>query len=473
MEVERRQGVLSLNLMLPFNLNIFPQVHGTYITGGSIRDILLGRVPADYDIAVTGNPKEFAEKMAASSSGHMVEIGKLGQSIIRVLSGNKIFDITSLSGTSIEDDLTKRDFTINAMAYDVSSGKIIDNFGGRRDLANKKIRLVSKEIFIRDPIRLLRAFRMGACLDFEIESQTQTTIRNHAALIQQTAGERVRTELFKMLNMPKSHHFIAKMDAAGLLTAIFPEIDPLKGCMQNRHHLYDGFEHTMRAYYHLENILNDPSKLMPEMASELTSCMDDDTPALLKCSILLHDIGKPSVKTKDKNGEFHFYGHAKKSADMALVISQRLKFSNREKQFVDFIIRNHLKPLFFFVSHTNKSLTKRALTRFFIKYADNTPYLLLHAIGDIMAKNDQIDNNNEEFLSFILEILRNFFYIYKPKCKEPPLLNGDDLIREFGLVPSPLFKKILHLVEEAKLTNKAKSRADALELVRDFLEKQR
>ncbi len=90
-----------------------------------------------------------------------------------------------------------------------------------------------------------------------------------------------------------------------------------------------------------------------------------------------------------------------------------------------------------------------------------------------MAKNDQFDNNNEEFLSFILEILRNFFYIHKPRRKEPPLINGDDLIREFGLTPSPLFKKILHLVEEAKLTNKAKSRSAALELVRDFLEKQR
>lgn len=459
--------------MIPFDLNIFPQVHGTFITGGSIRDILLGRVPIDYDITVTGDPKEFAEKMAASASGHIVEIGKPGQSIIRVLTADHIFDITSLRGISIEEDLAKRDFTINAMAYEVPSGKIIDHFGGRRDLANKKIRLVSEDIFTRDPIRLLRAFRMGAWLDFEIESQTQTTIRRHAALIRRTAGERIRTELFQIFTRPNSHHFVEKMDGTELLTAIFPEIDSLKGCIQNRHHLYDVFEHTLRAYFHLENILNDPGKFIPETASELTRFMDDDIPALLKCSILLHDIGKPSVKTKENSGESHFYGHARKSADMAMVIGQRLKLSNRERQFVDVIIRNHIKPLFLFISHTKKSLTKRALTRFFIKYGDNTPYLLLHAIADIMAKNDPMDSINEEFLSFIRENLGNFFYKYNPKRKEPPLINGDDLIGEFGLTPSPLFKKILHLVEEAQLTNKATSRSDAIELVKDFLEMQR
>lgn len=458
--------------MIPLDSNIFPQTQGTYITGGSIRDILLDRVPTDYDIAVTENPERFAKEMANSIAGHFVKIGKPGQTIFRVVSDDNIFDISSLNGMSIEEDLKKRDFTINAMAYALSSGKIIDCFDGSRDLANKKIRMVSKEVFVKDPIRLIRAFRLGACLDFDIAPKTISAIRDSAALIQKTAGERIRAELLKMLRTSKSHYYINKMDDTGLLTSIFPDIGPLKGCIQNRHHLFDVFEHTMRAYYHLESILDDPSELMPNIARQISQCINKEIAALLKCSILLHDIGKPSVRTKDNRGEYHFYGHAKKSAEMSQKICQRLKFSNHEKQFLDFIIRNHLKPLFFFAAHNKKALSRKASIRFYTKYADNIIYLLLHTIADIIAKQDKIDQKNQLFLTFVIEMIHDFFYNYKPNSHKPPLITGYDLINEFGLTPSPLFKKILNLVEEAKLTNKAKSRSDALVLVKDFLKKQ-
>ena len=173
--------------MIQFNSKIFPQTKGSYIIGGSIRDILLGRIPTDYDIAVTENPEKYAKKIAANTTGHLVAMGKPGQTIIRVVSSDNIFDITSLNGKSIEDDLKKRDFTINAMAYELSSGEIIDCLGGLRDLDDKKIRMVSKNVFRKDPIRLIRAYRIGACLDFEIESQTVSLIRENADLIQNSA----------------------------------------------------------------------------------------------------------------------------------------------------------------------------------------------------------------------------------------------------------------------------------------------
>jgi len=456
--------------MIHFNSNIFSQTKGAYIIGGSIRDLLLDRIPTDYDIAVTENPKKFAEKMAKNISGRLFKMGKPGQMIIRVVSNDNIFDITSLNGSFIEDDLKKRDFTINAMAYDLSSGEIIDCLGGLRDLADKKVRMVSADVFKKDPIRLIRAYRIGACLDFEIELQTASIIKANAKLIQNSAGERIREEIFKMLGTSKSYHYLSQMADAGLLTAIFPDLDRLKGCFQSSHHLYDVFEHTMKAYYHLETILNDPDKILPDTCIQIRQYLDEEKTMLLKYAILLHDLGKPWAKTIDNSGKIHFYGHSRKSADLAQKISQKLRLSNREKRFVDFIIRNHLNPLFLFTAMQKKTLTHKGVTRFFKKCGDNTPALLLHTIADIMAKRDKPNQTNKAFIGFVKEMIHNFFYSFKPKIKEPPLITGRDLIHEFGLIPSPLFKRILNLVQEEKLTNKIKSRSEALAWVRDYLD---
>ena len=455
--------------MIHFNPDIFPQKKGAYIIGGSIRDLLLDRIPTDYDIAVKENPKKFAEKMAKNISGRLVRMGKPGQMIIRVVSDDHIFDITSLNGCSIENDLKKRDFTINAMAYDLSSGEIIDCLGGLRDLADKKVRMVSTDIFRKDPIRLIRAYRIGACLNFEIESQTASIIRAYAKLIKNSAGERIRGEIVKMLRTSKSYYYLSQMDDAGLLTAIFPDLDGLKGCLQNSHHLYDVFEHTMQAYHHLETILNNPAGLLPDTCIQIRRYIDEDITVLLKYAILLHDIGKPFVTNIDNRGTIHFYGHSRESADLAQKISQKLRFSNREKRFIDFIIRNHSNPLFLFTAYQKKTLTHKGVTRFFIKCGENTPALLLHTLADIMAKRDKPNQTNKAFIGFAKEMIHDFFYSFKPKIKEPPLITGRDLIHEFELTPSPLFKSILNLVEEEKLTNKIKSRDEALTLVRDYL----
>jgi len=456
--------------MIHFNSNIFSQTKGAYIIGGSIRDLLLDRIPTDYDIAVKGNPKKFAEKMAKNISGRLFKMGKPGQMIIRVVSNDNIFDITSLNGSFIEDDLKKRDFTINAMAYDLSSGEIIDCLGGLWDLADKKVRMVSADVFKKDPIRLIRAYRIGACLDFEIELQTASIIKANAKLIQNSAGERIREEIFKMLGTSKSYHYLSQMADAGLLTAIFPDLDRLKGCFQNSHHLYDVFEHTMKAYYHLETILNDPDEILPDTCIQIRQYLDEEKTMLLKYAILLHDLGKPWAKTIDNRGKIHFYGHSRQSADLAQKISQKLRLSNREKRFVDFIIRNHLNPLFLFTAMQKKTLTHKGVTRFFKKCGDNTPALLLHTIADIMAKRDKPNQINKVFIGFVKEMIHNFFYSFKPKIKEPPLITGRDLIHEFGLIPSPEFKTILNLVQEEKLTNKIKSRSEALAWVRDYLD---
>ena len=455
--------------MIQFNKNILPRLKGTYIIGGSVRDLLLGRTPTDYDIAVTGNPEQFAKKLMAKSDGHLVRLGKPGQMIIRVISGDLIFDITSLNGTSIEDNLNQRDFTINAIAYDLYSERIIDCLGGLQDLADKKVRMVSKEIFKKDPVRLIRAYRIGACLNFKIEAKTATAIKSNTQLLKNIAGERIRVELFTMIGTSTSYLYLSQMAISGLLTAIFPDLDRLKGCFQNHYHHFDVFEHTMRAYGHLETLLNDPGKILPDTSAKIHQYIHKNKPALIKCAILLHDIGKPLMKTLDSSGNCHFYGHARKSADMAQKISQRLRFSNHERQFIDGIIRNHMKPLSLFTAYEKKTLTQKGITRFYKKCGEYTPALLLAAIADTKAKQNKLNEKNKAFKSFLKKMIFEYFYHYQPISDEPPLITGRDLIHVFGLTPSPLFRKILNLVDDAKLTKTIENRSEALELVKDIL----
>lgn len=455
--------------MIQFNKNILPGIEGTYIVGGSVRDLLLGRTPTDYDIAVTGNPEQFAKKLIAKSNGHFVRLGKPGQMIIRVISGDLIFDITSLNGTSIEHNLNQRDFTINAIAYDLYKEKIIDCLGGLQDLASKKVRMVSKDIFKKDPVRLIRAYRIGACLNFEIEAKTGDAIKSDTKLIKNMPGERTRVELFTMLGTSISYLYLSQMAINGLLTAIFPDLERLKGCYPNHYHQFDGFEHTMRAFSHLESIVNDPENMLPDASTKIHQYIDKNRPALIKCAILFHDIGKPLTKTLDRNGKCHFYGHARKSADMARKIGQRLRFSNHERQFIDGIIRNHMKPLSLFTAHDKKSLTQKAIIRFYKKCAEYTPAVLLVAIADTKAKQNKISQKGNAFISFLKQMIFEYFYEYQPLGDEPPLITGHDLIHVFGLSPSPLFKKILNLVDDARLTKTINNRSEALELIKDVL----
>ncbi|MCD4763581.1 MAG: CCA tRNA nucleotidyltransferase [Desulfobacterales bacterium] len=445
--------VITMNKL---DIKIIPKIKGAYIVGGSIRDIILGRFPFDYDIAVFGNPEKFAKKIAVKKSDHIIELGKKDHKIIRVISDNKIFDISSANGQTIEDDLLKRDFTINAMAYSLSSGKIIDCTGGMKDIADKKIRMVSNTAFEKDPVRLIRAYRIGASLNFEIDTNTVSAIRKNAKLIKNSAGERIRSEFLKILQAPESHHYISQMADTGLLFAIFPELGNLKACFQNRFHQYDVFEHTMKAFYHLENILN----------NKITHSIDENTASLLKFAILLHDTGKPLVKKADNDGNVHFYGHSKKGAEITKGISSRLKLSTKEKYFIDFIIRNHIDPLHLFVAKSEGTLTNKGITRFFIKCGDNTPCLLLHSIADMKGKGDA---SKEEFIEFAKNMILKYFSEFMQRKKMPALITGNDLINKFGLSPSPLFKKIISKVEEARLSNQINTRQEALSLVKKIL----
>lgn len=456
-------------MMIQVDTEIFPKTAGTFLVGGSIRDILCGRSPVDYDVAVLGDPLEYARRIESRTGGHLVEIGKPGQTILRVVSNRATIDIAKVREASIEKDLTARDFTINAMAYDLSALRLIDPMGAQQDLDDRIIRMVSEDIFRRDPVRLLRAYRIAAQFGFKIESKTIAAIEENATFIRQSASERVRDEFFKLLQCAGSHPYICQMADCDLLFTILPELADLKNCRQNQHHQFNAWEHTLRAFYHLERLLNLPPKSATAHGAILSRNIAAARLPLLKFSMLIHDIGKPSTQSTGPGGRIHFYGHERVSARMAEDICRRLKCSNRFTETIHFLVRHHTRPLQLHTARREQNATPRAVTRFYMRCGAYLPELLVMAAADSLGKTKKQSRQDPGFMAFLNQLMLDFENDFKPRASRPQLITGRDLIAEFGLKPSPLFKTILDRVEEERLSQPKMTRQQAVKLVKKLI----
>ena len=194
---------------------------------------------------------------------------------------------------------------------------------------------------------------------------------------------------------------------------------------------------------------------------------------LLKFSLLLHDIGKPYVQTVDEDGTLHFYGHERAGAKMARRICRRLKCSNRDADTIYFLVRHHMRPLFLFTAVQKQGADRRAVMRFFRKCAANMPALLIMAAADMLGKEKQQSGQRNAFINFTHQLMVDFETDYKPIIAAPPLITGHDLIDEFGLEPSPLFKVVLNRIEMERLSRNDMSRQEALALVMELIQDQR
>lgn len=326
------------------NLFIPPQVDGilkrfaengreAYAVGGCVRDSLLGLTPNDWDVATSALPEE-TERIFADRC--VIETG-LKHGTVTVLWDEMPIEVTTyrIDGTysdgrhpdgvsftrSLKDDLARRDFTVNALAYNKQDG-LVDCFGGQRDLANGIIRCVGNADvrFREDGLRILRALRFSSVLDFSIEKKTAESAVNSRELLDRIAGERIQTELMKLLC---GHGAAAVLREFREVVAQFlPEIRPMFGFDQhNPHHSYDVWEHTLHCVEAVE----------PE--------------PVLRLTMLLHDIGKPHCFTMGSDGVGHFYGHPEKSAEIAREILNRLRFDKKTSGTVLTLVRSHGLPL--------------------------------------------------------------------------------------------------------------------------------
>lgn len=456
----------------------------SYLVGGYIRDVLLGRPTQDIDIALP-HALETAQSLAKALNGKYVLLDGVNE-VARVVfyypeEHNRWYlDFSTLKG-SIKENLSRRDFTVNAMALDLREltpghpVDLIDPFGGQRDIEAGLIRVVSTTAFQDDPARLLRAVRLAAECGFTIDEETEALIRAQCRLILQVAGERVREELYRLLSLPNSASFLYYLDRLGLLTSIFPELESGKGIDQPFEHYWDVFQHSLETVAALERLLkveapgHDPvTALIPKYPALMKRVTDVsiNVPrvALLKLAALLHDIAKPQTKSLEPDGRARFLGHTRDGAEVAGNIMQRLKFSNRDIRTVEKIIESHLRP---WQMGGEGRPTHRAIYRFFRDTGEASTDIITLALADFLAtRGPDITIAEWEQHCTMMEYIISEHEKEESRIVPSKLIDGHDLIDIFGLKPGPRIGQLLESLHEAQGIGEVITREDAIAFAR-------
>lgn len=415
-----------------------------YFAGGCVRDLLRGEVPKDIDVATDARP-ETVQKIFPRTYAVGAHFG-----VIVVLESDFQFEVATFRSDGVyldgrrpvevhfataEEDAARRDFTINGMFFDPEKEEVIDFVGGRADLERRVIRAIGDpaQRFAEDRLRMLRAVRFATVLGFEIDPATWDAVVASAASITQISAERIRDELVKIFLSPNRARGWDLLDASGLMRAVLPEMEAMKGCEQppQFHPEGDVFKHT---------------RIMLEMLLAEASLP-------LVFSVLFHDVAKPPTATVDEEGRIRFNGHDRIGAEMTEQIMERLRFSRAEIDATVEAVRQHM--VFKDVPNMRVARLKRFMAR--PTFDDE---LELHRV-DCASSHAMLDNY--EFLLKKKEEFANEPII------PPPLVRGEDLIA-LGMKPGPKFGEILEAVETRQLEGTLKDREEALEWVKtEFL----
>jgi tRNA nucleotidyltransferase/poly(A) polymerase len=459
-------------------LSALPHFRGAYLVGGAVRDLIMSRDVSDIDVVVPVNPEEACREAAAALNGTAFVLDK-GRGVWRAtLSEGAQVDISSIKknrslGLSpILTDLAERDFTIDAMALPFPvGGSVLDPFGGTEDIGKKLIRALSKSALTDDPLRMLRAFRLARQLDFHIDEETLQAVRELSPLITGISPERVRDELYLLLEGADSYQPFRAMAEAGLLEHVLPETKPMRGLPQGDAHQYDLLAHSLKAMEFAEDVMFYPEEYFgvraPEVARYLSERADGRLTmrGLIKLAALLHDSGKPGTMSREaEGGRIRFTGHDLKGAQLNETAAARLKLSSRAKELLSLTARHHMRPLHM----TKEQITRHAMYRYVRDMDGHLPASLIIALADAFATREKPESVSTDVEGVTLK-LSEYYYGEFLSQEEAPLLRGRDLISEFKLKPGPVFAKLLNEVREKRAEGKIGTREEALEYVRERL----
>ena len=393
-----------------------------YAVGGCVRDSVLGREPDDWDITTSASPYQIKELFPRT-----VDTG-IRHGTVTVMLDKDGYEVTTyrIDGVyedgrhprevtftpDLKEDLKRRDFTMNAMAYNGKTG-LIDIFDGRKDMENRIIRCVGdpEERFREDALRMMRAVRFSAQLGYEIEAATETAITHLAENLKKISAERIQVELLKLLCSPYPGRIRSAYEL-GITKIILPEFDSCMETAQNNpHHCYTVGEHSIRAMEAVE-----PDKC-------------------LRLAMLFHDIGKPATKTTDQEGIDHFHGHPLVSEEMTRKILKRLKLDNQTIFTVTRLVRYHDH----YIGETSK-----AVRRSILEIGEEIfPLLLQVKRADIEAQSEYLKKEKEEHLETVQKLYEDI--LRKKQCVSLKELavSGSDLIRENGMQPGKEVGEVL------------------------------
>lgn len=474
-----------------------------YLAGGAPRDALLGRDSHDFDFAVRGNAIGLARRVAAALQADFYVLDEsfdAARVIISNPSGPRdVMDFSSFRGADVESDLAGRDFTINAMAIDLRNWTLLDPLNGAADLRAKVIRVCSESAIEDDPIRILRAVRLAAALDFSIDSRTREALKQAAPLLPDVSPERQRDELFRMLEGPRPAASLKALEILGAAGFLLPELSRLKGAEQSAPHVYDVWEHTLSVIGHLEGILatlgpdHDAQenneiftgllslrlgRYRQQMRAHLARALTPERSlrALLFLAALYHDVSKPATKTVDDAGRIRFFEHEIQGAAVAAERGRAFNLSNAEISRLKVLIANHLR----FNDHVSRMEngqrvpSRGAIYRFYRDAGESGVDLVMLGLADLRGIRGH--TLSQDAWSAALEVARVLLESYwdKPEVAvEPPrLVDGNDIMQQCGIQPGPPVGAVLEAIREAQATGMVSTPADAVVFARNWLQQQ-
>lgn len=449
-----------------------------YLVGGFLRDIVLGREkePLDLDFSLRKGAIDFGRRLARILKCGFVVLDKEHGCCRLVLRKPHVpteatFDFVDFRGATLKEDLRKRDFTINTLAVrlPLEGGELFDFFGAQKDMAKKVIRAVDERCFDEDPLRVLRAFSLGAIFGFQIEPRTLRFIKAKKEMLKDAAGERMRDELFKILGVEDAWRHICLLDKNGVLEVVIPQVSVMHNVKQGGYHHLDVWGHSMETVRKIEEVIHHLKG-----RQDIDAYLDEPLAGgrrrrqFVKLAALLHDIGKPKAY-EVKAGKTMFHGHERIGRIISDSVSERLKLSTRERFALDTIIFWHLRPGYL---ADNEVLTSRAVRRYFRDTEEEAVSVLLVSIADQRATRGPLatpqSRIKHEKISFSL--IERYF----EQLKQKPLtrlISGTDLIKKLKLTPGPIFSVILDAVEEAQAEGRVKTKQQALALARGLAQK--
>jgi poly(A) polymerase len=450
-----------------------------YLVGGLVRDLILKRKTADIDIAVQSDALIVAEDAAKLMGGSYVRLheeNRIGRVVLPDKTGDSgrsqwVVDFTTIENT-IYDDLARRDFTIDAMAYDLAElihdpeqALLIDPFGGLNDLHDRLIRAVSTSVFTDDPLRLLRAFRLSSELGLTIDDETEFLIKSDSYLIATIAGERIREELLRLMLAPKIDRLLLYMSELGVLTAVIPELAGTRGIVQPKEHYWNVFEHLVETaaaaafllrsgnweYAGKEVLETVPwtDELRHYFNTEINPGSTRGT--LLRLAALLHDIAKPETKAIDETGRTRFFGH--------------------EIKLVAAMVKYHMRPGQ--LAQDTELPSAHAIYRYFRDTEEaGIATIFLNLADHLAARGPKIEIPAWEAHTRVSNYILDEHFKQASVTRQEKIIDGNDLMKELGLEPGPAVGEILEQLREAQAAGEIKTSDEAIKYAKKLLQRE-
>ena len=484
---------IDLSPLIDKIASMLPPDREAYIVGGVVRDMLLGRQSHDLDLVMKGDVMEItrslANRLGAAYFPMDPEHG-VARLILRQQDGDKIVvDVATMRGPDLETDLRSRDFTINAMALEIHDPQaVLDPLGGAVDLQEKRLAPCLPSSFSDDPVRVLRGLRLAAAYGLKIPQESRQKMRQAAPMLPMVSPERLRDELFRILDGPQPAAVLRGMEMLGALAYVLPELAHLKGVEQSPPHLDDVWNHTLSVLVRLECILDLLGlKINEEKASSLHAGMvvmqlgryrqqiaqhlaerlnpERTLRALLFLAALYHDAAKPETRSVESSGRVRFFNHEEIGAKLAINRGQALRLSNDEIERMAVIVANHMRPMLLALSEDQP--TPRAIYRFF-RVTDKAGLdVCLLSLADTWATYGETLSQTiwNGHLDVVRALMGAWWERPEQHVSPPALLNGTEIMHHFHLVPGPLIGELLESIREAQAIGLVSTKEDALGLI--------